>query len=283
MPFLRYFAVVLLVAAAAILLTGALKSQPRSPVRITPNPEVNAAAVQVLDDAIARLDPSRVGWLETKLWQKGRLDRFAYESEGRCLVGPDHRFRLELSTRQGRTAASALTISDGATLWQGRRNGDGRWTDVTRTDLAQALQESRNASVPLARDAFLNGQSLSGVVGLLHTARTRVAWSRKETVRRDGRTFVKLTGSWSAESAAAFAPSGKPWPNGLPRLCRLYLDEHTLWPHRVEWWGPDVPRTADVLLLQMEFRDPVLNQPLSAERCAREFALPVAAAQPYNP
>jgi hypothetical protein len=124
---------------------------------------------------------------------------------------------------------------------------------------------------------------MGGAFDLLQTMRSRLEWSRMETVRREGRAFIKLTGTWSSESAEALAPTGGSWPDGLPQQCRLYLDAETLWPHRVEWWGPDVPRSADVLLVQMEFRDPVLNQPLSAEGCAREFGLPVAAAQPYNP
>jgi hypothetical protein len=43
----------------------------------------------------------------------------------------------------------------------------------------------------------------------------------------------------------------------------------------VEWWGPDPPLADDSLLVQMEFRDPVLNQPLSPERCAREFQVQI--------
>jgi hypothetical protein len=53
----------------------------------------------------------------------------------------------------------------------------------------------------------------------------------------------------------------------------LYLDAQTLWPLRVEWWGAERPTHVSKLLLQTEYRAPVLNQPLSDERCAAEFAL----------
>ena len=35
----------------------------------------------------------------------------------------------------------------------------------------------------------------------------------------------------------------------------------------MEWWGADLPRVGDVALVQMEFRNPVLNRALTAERC----------------
>ena len=95
-------------------------------------------------------------------------------------------------------------------------------------------------------------------------------------VRRDSRAFIKLTGSWSDEVMRTLVPADERWPDGLPRQCRLYLEAPTLWPHRVEWWGPLRANAGDALLLQMEFRDPIINQPLSAERCAREFGFPVA-------
>jgi len=269
MPFFRYFAVALLIAAV-VLLTGALNSHPRGPASVPANPEVNAPAAKLLDDAVARLDPGSVSWLETKIWQKGRLDRFKFESEGRYLLGPGRRVRLELTTRHGRAAATALTVSDGKMVWQGHRNGDGPWTDVMLTPVTEiASFPGREAGPSPESNEFLRGPSLGGVVALLHAMRTRVNWSRKETVRRDGRASIKLTGSVSTEIAA-----NQPWPEGQPRQCRLYLDVATLWPQRVEWWGPDSPRSGDVLLQQLEFRDPVLNQPLSPERADREFAFP---------
>jgi hypothetical protein len=101
-----------------------------------------------------------------------------------------------------------------------------------------------------------------------------MVWTEKEEVRRQDRNLIKLTGVLTLTSAEALAPAKEKWPDGLPRAARLYLDPKTLWPHRMEWWGPDPPRKGDVLLMQIEFRDPALNQPMSAERCAGEFAGP---------
>ena len=269
MPFFRYFAVALLIAAV-VLLTGALNSHPTTPTPLSANPEVHAAAAKLLDDALGRLDPARVGWLETKVWQKGRLDRFTYESEGRYLVGPGRRARLELTTHHGRADATMLAVSNGELVWQGRRTSDGRWADVTRSPVSSISPAPATTDAPAPPgEESLRGPSLGGVLGLLRSMRSRIDWSRKETVRRDGRECTKLTGSCPADSS-----SNLPWPDGMPRQCRLYLDVQTLWPHRVEWWGPDSPRSGDVLLQQIEFRAPVLNRPLSAEQASREFAFP---------
>ena len=51
------------------------------------------------------------------------------------------------------------------------------------------------------------------------------------------------------------------WPITLPRTCRVYLDKQTSWPYRFEWWGPVPAKTEDVLLLQMEFRNPRRSKP----------------------
>jgi hypothetical protein len=263
---------------AVLLLTGALGSQSASTSRPAAAPltadGTAPSAVRLLDQALELLDPSRLTWLETKLWQKGIVQGLRYVTEGRYLAAPDHRLCLELTTRHGDAQVLHHVVSDGATWWQGMRVGDGEWT-ATRVDLKQVMRVLQAPQAPVQlREDFLREHSFGGVVPLLRSLRQRMAWLRKETVRRNGREFFKLTGTWRDEEVSGLAPACEPWPDGLPRQCRLYLDVRNLWPHRVEWWGQDPPRPGDVLLVQMEFRDPVLNRPLSAQRCAREFSLP---------
>jgi len=57
-----------------------------------------------------------------------------------------------------------------------------------------------------------------------------------------------------------------------PRTCDLYLDAATHWPVRLEWWGAASPFDTPSLLLQMEFRDLKVNQPLSPEESVRLFS-----------
>ncbi len=83
---------------------------------------------------------------------------------------------------------------------------------------------------------------------------------------------IHLVGVWSREESAKLAPAEEAWPTSLPRQCHLYLDAHTYWPQRVEWWGPTVAKGGDRLQVQMEFRNPVFNRPLTADVCAQLFA-----------
>ena len=80
-----------------------------------------------------------------------------------------------------------------------------------------------------------------------------MTFTRKETGRWKGHAVVRLTGR-----------KPPPVPDNQPGECRLYLDAQTLWPCRIEWLGR-VPDRGDVLLVQMEFRDPVLGQPVHDE------------------
>jgi hypothetical protein len=116
----------------------------------------------------------------------------------------------------------------------------------------------------------MQGQSFGGPLELLKGLRQRLTWVRSERVRREGKDYFKLAGVCEG------GLTGRDWLEELPRCCRLYLDAQTLWPHRVEWWGAEAPRSGGVLLFQAEFRDPVINQPLWPEQCQREFTCPAA-------
>lgn len=261
-----------------LLVAGATNwpSTPAAPAAAAPPlatvTHADPEATRILDGALAALAPERIAWLETTLWQRVNVQGLAYEADGRYLTGPGHRVRLEMKTRTGSGEGRVLIISDGATLWQAHRFTGDQWNMVTRVDLKEILTTLAGPGMlPGLRDEFFQDQSFTGILPLLQGLRQQMVWGPKETVRRGNHEWIKLTGSWLPEMACAFAPPGQPWPAGLPRQCRLYLDPRTLWPHRVEWWGADAPRVGDVALVQMEFRNPVLNRVLTAERCAAEF------------
>jgi hypothetical protein len=283
---MSYFRWFLLPASlgSVLLVTGAnvwkgTPPSPADPPALPPQAPPDPEAVRLLDQALAALAPERVRWAEAAVWQRVSVRGLAYEAEGRYLLGPDHRLRLDLRTRVGRAEGELRVVCDGATLWQATRLSGGPWANVRRLDVneVRALLDSPGVG-PEAREQFLQAQGLAGPHPLLQGLRQRLTWVRKEAVRRNGRAWHKLTGTWSEEAAREWAPPGQPWPEGLPRQCRLYLDPQTLWPGRLEWWGPDRPRVGEVALLQMEFRDPVLNRALTAAECAREFAFDAGAA-----
>jgi hypothetical protein len=238
------------------------------PTRSAPN----AAAVAALDRTLTLLDPGSLHWLEMGLWQQVSAGGVVCEAEGRYLLAPGPRFRLELKTRHGTATGSLMVVGDGTTLWQKTQIDPGGQATCGRVRLGEVLKRFNRPDVPpQVLDEFFRSQGCGSLVLLLPGLRQQLNWVGKERVRRNGRVLVKLSGVWGPAESAVLAPPGEAWPEGLPRQCRLYLDAETSWPHRLEWWGPDPPHKDDALLVQMEFRDPVINRPMSADRCAREF------------
>jgi hypothetical protein len=279
MSWLRYSVIPVLICPA-LLLTGALKRQadrpaalavPAVPV-IIPPAVADPAATEVLAQAVETLNPNRVEWLEATVWQKAACAEITYQAEGRFRAGPQHRLHLTLVIHQGNSRGEVEVVSDGTVLWQSNRVDGGERT-VSRMELQKVLQALASPDLsPEARAQQLQPQCFAGLGPLLQGLRHRMVVTGKEAISWRGRQVLRLTLVWSPETAGFLAPPGQPWPDLLPRQCLLYLDAATLWPHRLEWWGPAPPRGEDSLVFQMEFRDPVWNQPLSREQCAREFS-----------
>jgi hypothetical protein len=268
----RLLVLAFLVVAGLMGLMGALRSTspPRPTLPLPPNiPDV--AAQQTLDRAVAAVAPERLGYVETKLWQKVTLPGVTYEAQGRWLIGPQRRSRLEMHTNHKGGGATRLAVSDGATLWEAERTGAGDWTSVTKLDVAPVVTALAGDGLPaLLKADLLEGPRFGGVVSMLRSLRRSMTWVKVVKLNHQGKPRLRLTGVWKADYAVYFR-SEQAWPAGLPEQCRLDLDERTLWPDRLEWWGPTTDGGADVLLAEIELRHPVAYTTLSAERCAREF------------
>jgi hypothetical protein len=235
----------LLLAVAAFLLVGWSTSRheagpPSEPTVPLPPARPDADAVRLLDAAARALDPQQVKWVETTVWQKVTLADFAYQAEGRYRAGPDHRFRLELRTRQGDTEGLLRVVSDGRVIRQEV------WIDNKLSE-SSVTEEQTPALARPAGDELARNPLAGGVAALVDSLRQQMVWVARQTVRRGDRPYHRLTGVWPGASPPAEART--------PRLARLYLEPQTLWPHRLEWWGLDPPRAGDVLLMQTEFRD----------------------------
>jgi hypothetical protein len=241
--------------------------------------EVDPDAVAVLDQALEQFGPERVSWLETNLWQQLRVKDLAYQAQGHYVAGPGQRFLIELITQVGSTEGALRVVSNGSLLWKASRIGCANWTCVHKVDVPRVVDALAGVVSPeQVRAEFLDGQSFGGIFPLLQRLRGKLNWVRKERVSRKGQELVKLTGVWNADAVREMGAADGSWPDGQPRQCRLYLDPRTSWPCRIEWWGPDSSRSAEALLLQMEFRDPVVNQP-PADRGASVFCFAAESAQ----
>jgi hypothetical protein len=235
-----------------------------------PAPIDDHEACETLDRAVETLAAERVSWLACDVRQKVDLPGLHYQSQGRYLLAPGHRFRLEVHTHGAGTGGTLLWVGDGCNVWQAASAGGGPWDSVTRLGLREVLAlVGGSPAPPRLRAEFLNGPTFGGVGPLLRTLRTHLIWV-KQTGRRGGTgEQVELTGVWPPDRLQELAPADSPWPEGLPRQCRVILDGQTLWPHAVEWWGPVADR--EVLLARTEYHHPVINQPLPDPVCASAF------------
>jgi hypothetical protein len=245
---------------------SALKPQ-RAPVE-------DKAAAQTLDEAVANLQPERIGWTEATLWQKVNWDDFAYQAEGRYLAGPGHHLHLSLTVQVGRTHGELQMICDGTTLWEDMQI-QGKERLVSRAELARVLEcLGRDTVPPQVRDEFIQEMCVCGLGPWLQSLRRQMVVTHQEFLSWNMHDVMRLTLEWTPHNAEVLAPPQKPWPAYLPRKCLLYLDAETSWPYRLEWWGPGKVPDRENQIYQIEFRDPILHQSVPPERCTRECTLP---------
>lgn len=243
-----------------------------SSISPAPAPQADAKAERCLDLAIEALKADRVKWLEMEIWQKVQLPGSTFEANGSYRSAPGQRFRLEMHTHPGEGEGTTLSVSDGCVQWEAERSAQGAWENVRRTNLAEVFSVMNGPGGPQVRHEFLERLHFQGMTPLLRSLRGRLVWARSERIHRDSGERIHLVGVWPRAEALRQAAPGQPWPTALPRQCHVYLDARNDWPERVEWWGPNSPGGEDSLLVQMEFRNPVFNHPLPAEKCARVFA-----------
>jgi hypothetical protein len=191
-------------------------------------------------------------WVQMRLWLRSHCADLTYQSEGRFDAAPGGRFRLELQTQRGPAVRQLLVLHDGDRLYHSNRSNPE----------SEAL-----VGTSLPSDTF------RGPGPLLRSLHDELIWAQKGTVHHGGTECVELNGTWKPERCQA-APGGEPWPAQMPQHCRLLLDRATLWPCRLEWWGPDSAKHGSQLLVELEFRWPVLDRPLSAKESARLFTIP---------
>lgn len=260
-------------ACFLLLAMGALNHQSSSP-SLAPGPSFLAQTVslgpglddlgptQLLERAVANLGPARVSWLRVATWQKQADDEVSFEADGVLVRGPHHCARLELTVRAGKEPATVVTVSDGVSWAQSRRL-PGRSAEVTAQRFTTDEMTAMSAG---QREDVLNAHGCGGPHGLLvelarhlqNLQTTRGIWQAKPVLRLEG----TLDG-------ASQGPPETCWL-APPRFCHLYLDAQTLWPHRVEWWAAKADGSP-FLLLQVEFRSPEINLPLTHEECVRAF------------
>jgi hypothetical protein len=255
-------------AVAIVALAGAIQSQTDAqqvpwelPDGASVSPDEKKAALAALDRAVAALAPTRVSWMEVKVWQQARVDGRSIQAKGRIVTAPGDRVRFDLNVAVGPTIAELRVVSNGERLWQS-------------TKVAGEKVAVQEAVVPADRVGFLRANGFAGIFPMLHALRQGVHEAQSAKGKWNNHDVVIVSGALP-ELASSPPSDGLAFgPDIAVRHFRLYLDEQTSWPYRMEWWGRVKPSQVLQQVMQTEFRTPVLNSPLSAERQSAEFSAP---------
>jgi hypothetical protein len=285
MPRFRFFLLLPLpiLTASALLLTGAIAQQsPKSaqsasstpaarsgqgppaaagtPSAASPAPKADPRATETIKKALKELDPSRLGWVDTQLWQQVNGAGISFEAAGSYRSGPGHRLRLDLKIHLGGSEGESLLVSDGSWIWRSTRIADSQPT-VEKWDLKKIEETLKTPGMaPEIGEEFYRTRTFHGLVPLVETLERQMVFTQQESTRWQGHDIFKLAGEWSAEARKSLTPppqANLAWQPFIPRRCRLYVDQKPpYWPYRVEWLGPTTASGEDRLLMQMEFREP---------------------------
>jgi hypothetical protein len=277
-----------ILTALALLLTGAVaqqapkSSQPAPTAPATgqgqapsaaarpstpppPEPKADPKATETLKKAQKELDPSRLGWVDTELWQQMNSAGMSFEATGHYKSGPGHRLRLDLKIHLGGAQGESLLVSDGSWIWRSTRVADAQ-PNVEKWNLKKIEEVLKSPGMaPQISNEFYRSRTFQGLVPLLETLSQQMVFTQQESTRWEGHDVFKLTGEWSGEIRKGLTPppqANLAWQPFTPRRCRLYLDQKApYWLYRVEWLGPTVPSGDDQVLMQMEFREPHIYKP----------------------
>lgn len=268
---MRCLVVVMLLTGGVIALAGAWNRQPPPP---DPIPETafvaqdieldsdtfgsSVDAGQLLQSAIAKLEPSRTNWLKTKIRQTMNDGISAFVAEGYLQRGPNHCARLEMTITTDGRDATLIVVSDGELLAEIRRLPEVE----PKIDVHELPDEAQGSK----REAFLNDKSCAGPVALLRQLQTHLRNGRLQTGLLEKTPVIRVKGDLDPDAKTGLSSTVMPACQAV-----AYLDAKTLWPRRLEWWGRDMAN-ARRMISCIEFTDAEVNRPLSTEACMRAFS-----------
>lgn len=254
-----------------VAISAALKSPPDEVPSIEerdwPEQLDSRSAVELLHRASARVAPDKVPWLQTIIWQQIRVGEKQHQLQGGYLSGPGDRFRLCLQLLSGNVKGRLEVVSDGMHLRE-TVEVDGKLTSNQTVELPPPGTPPPGKP---ARLEVLRQRLPPGLHHLLGTLQQHLQKPQCRAVCWRGRDCVEISGGWPRHLNSG-GPSCSGWMlSRSVSKCRLYLDADSLWLHRLEWWGQGPTEKSEILLLETEYRQPLLNQPLPPERWAQEF------------
>lgn len=226
--------------------------------------------------------------IQARIVEQVSLGDRSYKAEGRYLqlaLKPGAwQMRMELLLKVGESEGSLLEVCNGSVLWTRteidagggmRKTGKSakdrkKELTVTRRNVQRILDAARKSgdfSEQTETDLLVD-LGLGGLPALLASLEQDMKFGAvKEEVFRD-RPVLLITGTWSE---AVSARMRRPGPGGslgllpptVPDQMKLYLDKETGFPYRLLYLKRVPNRDLLKPMLTLDFRDVVLNEPIS--------------------
>lgn len=268
---MRYLLLIPVLGLGGLLAHSFLEQQPSAAeCDVTPafvSDSAETPGKDLLDQVIDGLGPERLQWLQFTVVQKMFEENFT--TEGRYVIGPGQRLRLEMKVKGAEASSNVLVVSDGQELYKARWSDD-EAPKATKVHLPEPESGTDPKTAREQRDLFLQREGFGGLCTLLAQIRETHTDLVQQTGTCQSRKAIRLSAACPTDESKL-----KSLPNHMrARRCAIYVDAETRWPFRIEWLGAPKPADPLVVLMRMEFRDPVLNQPLSVAECARVFRCP---------
>ncbi|RPI82501.1 MAG: hypothetical protein EHM42_09400 [Planctomycetaceae bacterium] len=226
--------------------------------------------------------------IQARIVEQVSLGDRSYKAEGRYLqlaLKPGAwQMRMELLLRVGESEGSLLEVCNGSVLWTrteidaggGTRKASKSAKDrkkeltVTRRNVQQILDAARKSGdfSEQTETDLLVSLGLGGIPALLASIEQDMKLGGvKEEVFRE-KPVLLITGTWSEAASGRMrrpGPGGAPGllPPTVPDQMRLYLDKETGFPYRLLYLKRIPNRDVLKPMLTLDFRDVVLNEPIS--------------------
>jgi hypothetical protein len=227
-------------------------------------------------------------WLETSFTHRLGDAQLPFTVRGKMIVFPGRKCSLYLcQTTLGNASGTFRILCDGTSVWRileagGRREVQtytlAAWQEARQQIDKTLLGPERTAQL-LRDDEAEHG--FRGLRPMLEELGHKIAWTKAHSGSLPSRGEVTiLEGEWSREFLDRLAPPPKEGSSDpdlrdawrkrtafiqVPRLCRVYLDRNSLWPYRIEWFGPKVIQGPDEVLVTLDFDPPRTQPPADSE------------------